>query len=69
MTEYIDLEPSWVEVYNMVKCGALKIENSGLDGICKIADAARRAQKNGEKSITFTFTDENSIEFDDGLGE
>ncbi|MFZ2992416.1 MAG: hypothetical protein WA061_01760 [Microgenomates group bacterium] len=68
-TKYINLEPTWIEVLSMVRVGALNVESSGLENPCKIADAIRQAQKKGEKSITFTFTDDNTIEFDDGLSE
>jgi len=57
--EYVDIEPTYMEIFNAVKFGALKIEFSNIDKACAIADIVRKAQKSGVSSMTFTFSDKN----------
>jgi len=53
MTEYIDLEPTWVELGRCVAGGALNVNE--LKPALEIADKIRQAQKKGAISISFTF--------------
>jgi hypothetical protein len=62
----IDLEPTYVELYSMVKSGHLKIEFSELQKACVIADIVRQAQKSGKPSLTFTFNEDGSCQANDG---
>lgn len=60
MTDYIiDIEPTWEAILKGVESGALKAE--ALRPVCKIADMIRRAQKDGKKSITFSFEGKDTI--------
>lgn len=62
----IDVEPTWVEILNMVKSGHLDANHSDLEKACTIADVVRQAQKSGKPSITFTFTEDGQVSYDDG---
>ena len=63
MTEYIDVEPTWEKLCDLVEMGAL--DPKELRPACAIADLVRQAQKKGAKSITFFFSPETrDVEFE-----
>ena len=63
MTEYIDIEPSWVDLCNIADRGGLPAKE--LMPACVVADLVRKAQKNKAKSITFFFNPESrDVEFE-----
>jgi hypothetical protein len=51
----VDLEPTWLEIFNMVKSGHLKLEDSYLERACIAADIVRQAEKSGCTSVRFSF--------------
>jgi len=63
----IDVEPTWVELCNMVKNtsnqSAVRKLVDELKPAAKVADIVRQAQKSGAKSVTFTF-DEGGVSYD-----
>lgn len=56
----IDLEPTWQSLCRMAERGQLSA--SELQPACKIADIIRQAQKSGDKSVTFVFQPDGTIE-------
>lgn len=56
----IDLEPTWQALCRMAERGHLPA--SELQPACKIADIVRQAQKSGDKSVTFVFQPDGTIE-------
>ena len=56
----IDLEPTWENLCNMAQSGHLQPKE--LMQACKLADIVRQAQKQGKKSVTFTFPNNKEAE-------
>jgi hypothetical protein len=50
---YIDVEPTWCAILNMVEHGSVKA--SELKPVCELADRVRQAQKKGATSIEIFF--------------
>lgn len=59
-TGTIDIEPTWESLCNLSERGGLSPKE--LMQACKIADMVRQAQKQGAKSVTFSFPDKNTCE-------
>ena len=58
----IDLEPTWLEIFNMIKSGHLKVGDSDLEKACVVADIVRQNQKSGAKSVTFIFCEDGTVD-------
>jgi hypothetical protein len=57
--KFIDIEPTWSNLLNVVERGGLKPEV--LRPACELADDIRQAQKKGAKSMRLTFTKEGKV--------
>lgn len=52
--KFIDIEPTWGQLLNVVERGGMKPE--ALRPACILADEIRQVQKKGAKSIMLTFS-------------
>lgn len=68
MTEYIDVEPTWVGVARMTASvsNQQNVRNllKELEKACEIADKVRQAQKSGAKSIKFYWLENGETTFE-----
>lgn len=58
----LDIEPTWESLCNISQRGGLPPKE--LMQACKIADMIRKAQKDGAKSIVFSFPDKQTVTFE-----